>query len=786
MLAPALKRNGDRGAVRAHREEEKRPSLLIQMATRIGRDSAFYTAVTGSVFPIAFVNAILFTHYMTTSQYGQLAVLFFVSGLMTVVLNLFFLRGTERQVWGASDEGVDVDVAELVEVHERPRVLGTGLWMSVVVGCIAVALTVPFASQLSQLLVQTPDLGKAVIWTSVSGAIGGTWRLAANIGRWERRRRGFGLVWILRPSLALIVGFALVATGHGVTGAVAGTAIGTAISLLVGLVISRRSYQPVMDRHAFHRIARSSANFAAMVIGLFILHNGDVFMLSRFASSADVGIYKLATNITSVISYAVSAFLMAWSPLEFSTLFKATYERHGKERLRGEFAHYYLIFGIFMVLLLAALATPLISLFAASYSSASGYVAITGLGYLAYGIFLVIARSSSFPRRYFVYGVAALASGAGLVITSFVLGPSIGGYGVAIGDTVGGLAGIAVIVFVAAIWGDLPAVNPFRIIGLLLVGGACWALGGPVADQAGSFDAVLKIASVILFPLGLLATGVIPPSQRGALLAILRNSVRRGMRPHELIARTARLPRTEGQVLLALTRDHERVTSVSARTGLPDRAVRLTLIAALRRLSAAGPPTADDYAISEFLLDTDSITERDAIARALWDEGVEPVDLHEIDFTFRALYEAPASAWPATTQRRRLGRRESEWSLDPQATRLLDALVREGRDRGQVAEDLGLTSLELDRRLVGALRQAGENGHRAHGPADAMIGSYLLDGSDGPPTGQLWAAGVDPIELQQLELKLAQIRSLSGRQWRRAATGTVGAAVDVDVVNGSG
>lgn len=773
MPAPTLKRSGDRGAVRAHRDGEKRPSLLVQMATRIGRDSAFYTAVTGSVFPIAFVNAIVFTHYMTTSEYGQLAVLFFVSGLMTVVLNLFFLRGTERQVWGASDEGVDVDAAELVEVHERPRVLGTGLWMSAVVGCIAVALTVPFASQISQVLVDTPHLANAVILTSVSGALGGTWRLAANIGRWERRRRGFGLVWVLRPSLALVIGFALVATGHGVAGAVAGTAIGTAISLLVGLVISRRSYQPVMDRLAFGRIARSSANFAAMVIGLFILHNGDVFMLSRFASTADVGVYKLATNITSVISYAVSAFLMAWSPLEFSTLFKATYERHGKDRLRGEFAHYYLIFGIFLVLLLAALATPLISLFASSYSSASGYVAITGLGYLAYGIFLVIARSSAFPRRYFVYGIAALVSGAGLILTSFILGPSIGGYGVAIGDIVGGLAGIAVIVFVAAIWGDLPAVNAFRVAGLLLIGGACWALGGPLADQAGSFDAALKIASVILFPLGLLATGVIPVSQRGALLAILRNSVRRGMRPDELIARADKLPRTERQILLALTRDHDRVANLSAKTGLPERSVRLTLVTALRRLSAAGPPGAEDYEISEFLLHTDSITERDAIARALWDEGVEPVDLHEIDFTFRALYEAPASAWPAKTQRRERGRAELEWALDPQAMRLLDALVREGRDRDRVAQGLGLTRLELDRRLVEALRQAGDNGDRAPGPADAMIGSYLLDGRAGPPTGQLWAAGVDPIELQHLQLTLAQIRSLSGRQWRRVATGTV-------------
>ena len=772
MLGPALKRDDDSRAIAANGDQRQRPSLLIQMATKMSRDSAFYTAVTGSVFPIAFVNAIVFTHYMSTSQYGQLAVLFFISGLLTVVLNLFFLRGTERQVWGASDEGVDVDAAELVENHERPRVLGTGLAMSGVIGVLAVALTIPFATALSRLLVGTPDLAKAVVWTAASGALGASWRLAANIGRWERRRAGFGLVWVLRPLLSLIIGFALVAAGHGVTGAVAGTAIGTLISLLVGLVISRHSYELVIDRHAVHRIARSSGNFAAMVIGLFILHNGDVFLLSRFASTGDVGIYKLATNVTSVVSYAVSAFLMAWSPLEFSTLFKATYDRHGKDRLRGEFAHYYLIFGIFIVLLLAALATPLISLFAPSYSSAAGYVAITGVGYLAYGIFLVIARSSSFPARYFVYGVAALASGAGLIVTSFILGPSIGGYGVAIGDTVGGVVGIVVIVFVAAIWGDLPAVNAVRVAGLLLIGAACWALGGPVADQAGSLEALLKIASVVLFPIGLLATGVIPASQRGGLLAILRNSLRPGTRPDELIARIARLPRTERQVVVALTRDHDRVANVSARTGLPERAVRLTLISALRLLSDAGPPSGDDYEISEFLLDTDSITERDALARGLWDEGVEPISLHEIDFTFRALSEAPASAWAPRRDRRRIRRPQTEWSIDPRSARLLDELVRERRSSDKVASELGLSPHELEREFVGALRRARENGHRASGPADAMIGAYLLGATGRPPTGQLWAAGVDPIALHHLQLTVAQIRSLPNRRWRQIATAT--------------
>jgi O-antigen/teichoic acid export membrane protein len=772
MVAPGSKRGDRRTGAREETDRSgARPPLVVQMAARIGRDSMFYTVVTGSVFPIALVNAIVLTHYMDTSQYGQLGILFFLSGLMSVVLNLLFLRGTERQVWGASDEGVDVDLAELVESHERPRVLGTGLAMSAVVGWLAVAATVPLATPLSRLLLHTPHLAAAVMWTAASGALGSSWRLAANIGRWERRRAGFGTVWVLRPALSLVIGGALVVAGDGVTGAMAGTAVGTFLSLVVGLVISRHSYELVLDSHAVRRITRSSANFAAMVIGLFILHNGDVFLLSRFASISQVGVYKLATNVTSIVSYAVSAFLMAWAPLEFSTLFKAAYDRHGKDRLRAEFTHYYLIFGIFLVLLLAALATPVISLFAPSYRAARGYVAITGVGYLAYGLFLVIARSSSFPRRYFVYGAAALASGAGLIVTSALLGRSLGGYGVAIGDTVGGLVGVAVIVGVAAIWGELPAASPARIGALLLIGGGCWALGGPVADHAGALDPVLKVASVLLFPVALVATGVIPARQRGALLAILRNSLRSRARPQALIARTAELPGTDRRIVTALTRDGERVAAVSARTGVSELNVRLRFIAALRRLSDAGAPCGDDVAISEYLLDTGSITQRDAVARTLWDEGVEPVDLHQIESAFRTLTSAPAGAWPGARDPRGSVGGGPARSLDPPSAKLLDELVRRGRPADEVAAGLGLDPHDLDRELVGALRAADNEGDGARGPADSLIGAFLLGGPSKPPPGQLWAAGVDPIELHRLQLTLGQVRALPARRWRRIADG---------------
>src|SRR5437764_6241889 len=73
------------------------PDLAVQMASRLGRDTFYYTAVGSAGFPIAFVNAIVLTRYLSPTEYGQLAVLFFISGLTSVVLNLLFLRGTERQ-----------------------------------------------------------------------------------------------------------------------------------------------------------------------------------------------------------------------------------------------------------------------------------------------------------------------------------------------------------------------------------------------------------------------------------------------------------------------------------------------------------------------------------------------------------------------------------------------------------------------------------------------------------------------------------------------------------------
>jgi O-antigen/teichoic acid export membrane protein len=775
MHAPLLRHARAGGATAIARSArragaDREGSLVVQMASRVSRDSIFYTVVTGAIFPIGLLNAVILTHYLNTTQFGQLGVLLFAAGLTTVVLNLFFLRGTERQVWGGSEEGVDIDQDELVAIHERPRVLGTGLMLGIVLSVLMVAALVPLAPEISSLLVHTTALSAAVVWAGVSGALGSTWRLVANIGRWERRKIGFGVVWVSRPAVALALSWPLVAAGYGVTGAVAATAIATFVSLAAGLVISRRSYEIVLDGYAAKRIGRSSAQFAAMVTGLFILHNGDVFFLSRFASSSQVGVYKLATNVTSLVSYAVSAFLMAWSPLEFSTLFRAAYERHGQERLRGEFAHYYLVLGIFIVLALAALANPLIGVFSSSYRSAGGFVAITGAGYLAYGLFLVVARSSTFPRRYLVYGLAALASAIALAVTSVLLGRPLGGYGVAVGDVVGGLAGVAIIVFVAAIWGALPQINLRRMAALLVIGGACYLIGGPLAPGTGALDPALKITSVVAFLVLLVVGGVVPRHHLRSLIGTVRSTVRSRSGHGSVVEQVWSLPPTDQLIIAGLVRGGTSPAQLATRFGIPERIVRERFMASLRRLAGVGPPGPDDDGIASYLLAGASVTERDGLARNLWSDQVEIMDLHALEVTFNALRDAPSDEWRSVARDPDEVLAGGTWALDPPARLLIEEVVRRGRPTDTVAQRLGLSALEAGKQLVAAVRRmAGDGGPR---PADQLIGAFLFASEDRPAAAQLWSAGVDPLEVHRLELAIARMRALPDRDWGKRIAAT--------------
>jgi DNA-directed RNA polymerase specialized sigma24 family protein len=465
---------------------------------------------------------------------------------------------------------------------------------------------------------------------------------------------------------------------------------------------------------------------------------------------------------------------MAWSPLEFTPLFRAAYERHGTRRVRAEFTHYYLILGVFMVLVLVALAAPIMSLFRSSYRSAEGFVAITSAGFVTYGLIMTVARNSAFPRRYLVYGVAAIVSALGLVVTSLFLGGPLGGYGVATGDIIGGFLGTAVIVTASAIWGTPPEIDIGRMAKLALVAGTCYGIAVPLASATG-LQAPLKLASVIAFLLLIFATGVIPASQRHRLWEVSRAVLLRHVRPSELTARAGELPAIDRQIVQALACERQSLGQVVAATGLAPDTVRRRLVSALRRVADIGEPSNHDLDISEYLLAEGSVTERDAIVRALEHQGVDLADLHRIELVWSALRRSgrPATALTTTGGGPRDKPRSPDlegWALDEQSLALLDDVVRSGCSSAEVADRLGVAKQLVQRRLVSALRIIAGDADPAEDfphPGEALMAAFLFDDAARTPAAQLWAAGIDPLELHRLELARATVRRASRSNWRR-------------------
>jgi hypothetical protein len=307
------------------------------------------------------------------------------------------------------------------------------------------------------------------------------------------------------------------------------------------------------------------------------------------------------------------------------------------------------------------------------------------------------------------------------------------------------------------------------MLSLLVIGSGCYALSTWIAPlTGGALEAALKVFSVILFVVLCLATGAIPARHRRTLWQIFRSALRPGGRSPALVARALELPRTDRRIVMAITRDRESPARVSVLTGLPEASVRVRLVAALKQITDVHTPPEEDEGIAQLLLDFDSVTAQDRLARELWeDRGVSPSALLDIESAFKALRGASAKVWSAGEEQITHHLNLEARPLDPATLKLLDEVVRRGGDGKEAAPPLGVDAGELDRRLVAALRSV--DGDGASHPADRLVGAFLIGGPDAPPASQLWAAGVDPLELHGLDLTLEGVRKVPRRKWDRIA-----------------
>jgi len=615
-----------------------------------------YTSGNTIFLLVSLLTLTVFTHYMPPAQYGVLSILFFAAGAFTILLNLIPLAGILRWVWvaGEADSGAVDDPSRQAPGGTKRSALGTGCWMSLVFIVIGCGGLLPFSASVAELLVGSRSAAGDVQLAIASGAAGAVFRLTSNVVRMERRPVAFSTLIAVRPALALAVSAPLVISGDGVSGALTGTIVGSLICAVAGFVITRHSYSTQFSWAHVRGITDLGFKYILVIIGLYIVHNGDAFVMSRFTTHAAVGIYRVATRLAVIMSYLVSGFLQAWSPLERSALFQVTYDTHGMPRMHTKMITYFVLGGLTIVLGLGLSASAIVRLAPPSYRGAAGLVPFSAFFFVVYGTFVLLARTTYHQRRDLVHNLSAGLAAVVFVGCSALLVPIWGGYGLAVAGSIG--------MAVACVWFRAIVPRSTHHANLewprLIAGGACaigcLALGRVLPVGGGILRIALGVVIFfVIYPAALALSRAVPMADARLLGRMGSDTISAFFAPlrpdrggEAILGALRTLDPIEVGLLRRLIRDRLTTERLAAREGLPISVVESRAGAALRRLTGAEGNTREDAALGHWLFSGLGSAERDFIMYFLVEHGITMLTLHRLETASAALRALPARRWP--------------------------------------------------------------------------------------------------------------------------------------------
>jgi O-antigen/teichoic acid export membrane protein len=597
---------------------------------------------------LAFASTIVVAHLLSPSEFGQFALLLFLAGLLNLVFNLGSKQGTMRRVYGADDDEDDDEEEDQALSEASQRSLGTGIVLTTLLAVVGTGVVIALASPVADLLLGGSGESEVVLWAAATGGLGAVYRLASLAVWMERRPVAFVVLESAQPLLILAAVIALVATGGGLEGAIAGTAIGTAASTVVTVLALRGSFELSFDPREALTIMRLGAPRIPVHASFWTINSSQVFFLSRYVSHSDLGIFALAQRAGIVVALLPTGFRRALRPLKRTTAFAAVEDQYGSNVARGQQLGYFLLVTLASLLAITLLADPVVSLAPPEYEDAAPLIPLMAAAMVSPTVFRMLNKSAKYRRKRRVFIVSAVVAGLLFVAGCLVLIPWLGLEGAPVAMLLA-FAFPAAYIFYLSQGGREPIAMPYRWLAVATMLAAACALGYYALDPS-------AIVVQIALGLGLLSAWaalvfaiVIPRYHRRPLIQMARAALGRGHgRFDSGDALSALRPEDREALRLAIV-ERRPLVEIGAALGTDDGAEQVAR--ALRRAAEAGGALAEDEsehdaAIAEYLFSSQTVAGRDLTAkRLIRDEGVSPGDLRELEAVLDELERVPEEAW---------------------------------------------------------------------------------------------------------------------------------------------
>ncbi len=650
-------------------------------AAILGSKALRYSGIQGGLLASANVltlaSALVVAFYLGPADFGRYGLLLFLAGLLTMLFNLASKQGTLKRVFGSAgdddEDEEDEDGPTQADLDRDRASLGTGMILTLIVSVIGTALVIVFADPISDWLLGDGANHMLVVFAALTGGAGAIFRLASLVLWLERRPGPHVAAEVARPVLVFVAVFAFVAPGGGLEAAIAGTAIGYLASVLFALVLLRGSYEWAFSLGESAAIYKLGSPRIPIVLSMWTIQQADIFILSRFISDTDLGVYQLASRVGIVVAFLPGGFRMAMRPLRKSLAYKSVQKQYGRSVARGQELAYFILLCISTELLVLLGAEVIVRAAPSDYHDAAALIPLLAGGLMGPSIMRQVSRSVSIPHKRVNFICSVVASALIFIASTVLLAPELGAKAAPISMMIAfGITGTYLLL--RGQLGENPVRIPYKqILGaafLAIVLGAAYLLIDP-----GEF--VLQVVlAVVLYGayLGaIVLAGVVPKAHRGALRSIVRGfrgKPASGFHPRRALKR---LDAGDREALRLAIREKRPVAEIAGELesqGVPlplgedkgesEVAISERLVAAVRRAARKGGTpvpikrrneiiATHDERIAEFLFPEGTVARNDARMRSLLDD-LPSEELLALEAVVDGLSRVPKRVWEPQPQ----------------------------------------------------------------------------------------------------------------------------------------
>jgi len=383
---------------------------------RLAGHSAIYGAADVLPYAVNFLLVPVFTRYLTAADYGVLALLAFLNAPLKIALRMGVDAGFFRIHY------------ELETEDDRRRLAGTVVAFSTLVTLLVVAVTMPAAPLVSDLL--SSDAPPPAQWVRLivaDLALGCLAIVPQALLRIQGRAHVFTALALGRHGVGIAFKVALLAAGWGVEGVLWSDLVATALFVLAQLPILFRHTALSWSRTLLRRVLQFGLPKVPHGVFVQAQNLADRRILEAFVTRDELGVYQMGYTFAGVAKFPISAFEQAWQPFVYAQV-----GGNGAPSTLARVGTYFFALFAGVGLGAALLGTEALKLMTpAHFHDAAAVIPVVVLAYVIHGFFLLTSIGIGIAKQARYYPLITLAAATANIAANFVLIPRWGLMGAA-------------------------------------------------------------------------------------------------------------------------------------------------------------------------------------------------------------------------------------------------------------------------------------------------------------------------------------------------------------------